>query len=62
MNLHNRVADHLGWSVDEVKGFSLHALRDIVLQSNPKLAYIITQVILDGHHLTSHVKRAGNGF
>jgi hypothetical protein len=37
-----RVALALGWTVDEVRSFSLPALRDLVRPVSPKLAHEIT--------------------
>ncbi len=38
MNLHQRIAHVLGWTLAETQGFSLQALRDVVRPVSPKLA------------------------
>jgi hypothetical protein len=43
-SLHELIAEHLGWSVDEAQSFSLPALRELV--TSPKLKAAITKVIL----------------
>jgi hypothetical protein len=40
-----RVALALGWTVDDVRSFSLPALRDLVRPVSPKLAHEITQAM-----------------
>jgi hypothetical protein len=42
MNLHERIAKALGWTVKETQGFSLLALRDLVRPVDEKLAHEIT--------------------
>jgi hypothetical protein len=43
MNLHERVAKKLGWTVEQTKQFSLISLREIVRHVSPKLANDITE-------------------
>lgn len=47
-NLHERIADALGWTVEETRGFSLAALRDLVRPVSAKLAHEITVAISSG--------------
>jgi len=54
MNLQERIAKTLGWTVKDVQSFSLPALRDMVRPTNPKLANEITRVIEGGYHLKSN--------
>lgn len=50
MNLHERIATALGWTVKETQGFSLQALRDLVRPVNDKLAHQITDAIQTGSY------------
>lgn len=45
MNLHQRIADALGWTLAETQSFSLQALSDVVRPVSPKLAHEITLTI-----------------
>lgn len=45
MNIHERIADSLGWTEDQAKSFSLPTLRALVQTVNPKLAREITLVM-----------------
>ncbi len=47
-DLHERIADALGWTVYDAKRFSLISLRDVVRPVFPKLAAEITDVITSG--------------
>ena len=51
MNLHARIAEKLGWSVEETRGFSLATLREFVRVKHPKLAAEISDVIRSGRHV-----------
>ena len=52
MNLHERIAAALGWSVSDVKSFSLITLRDLVRPVSPKLAHEISVALKAGDYLT----------
>lgn len=41
--LHARIAEALGWSEEEARGFSLLTLREMVRERRPKLAAEITE-------------------
>lgn len=45
MDLHERIAKALGWSVVQTQSFSLRALRELVVLVSPKLAHEITLAI-----------------
>lgn len=45
MNLHERIAETLGWEIDDVYKFSLPTLREFIRIQNPKLAREITLVM-----------------
>lgn len=45
MNLHERIAATLDWTVAETQGFSLPTLREMVRSKSPKLAREISLVI-----------------
>ena len=45
MNLHARIADALGWTLDEVQSFSLPALRELVRAIDPALGNEISLVM-----------------
>jgi len=45
MNLHQRIAETLGWPLKETLAFSLQSLRELVKPVSPKLASEITKVI-----------------
>lgn len=49
MTLHQRIAEALGWTLAEVRSFSLAALRDLV--TDAKLKADITHAIASGDHL-----------
>jgi len=49
--LHFRIAEVLGWTLDEVRSFSLLALRDLVRPLDAKLAADISAVVRQGEHL-----------
>lgn len=51
MDIHERIARALGWSLADVRSFSLPSLREIVRPVSPKLADEITRIIRTGEHL-----------
>lgn len=57
MTLHERIAEALGWSVEETRSYSLQALRELVWLPSPKLAYEITHQIALGSVLTERRER-----
>lgn len=52
VTLHERIAKVLGWSVVDVRKFSLGTLREILRGTSPKLAAEITECIRSGRVLT----------
>jgi hypothetical protein len=50
--LRNRIAEALGWSIEDTKTFDLATLRELVRPVSQKLAYEITEIIRKGEHLT----------
>lgn len=54
--LHERIAEKLGWTVQETQSFSLAALREMVKDKSPKLAYFITEEIRTGRHLVQETR------
>jgi hypothetical protein len=51
MTLHERIAQALGWTVEQAQSFSLPALRDLVRPISPKLAAEISETISSGRHI-----------
>lgn len=49
--LHRRIAEHLGWTLDEVGSLSLPALRELV--TSDKLRHEISVVVRGGLHVAS---------
>lgn len=47
--IRQRIADHLGWSLEETKGFPLQALRDLV--KNQGLKADISEAIRSGGYI-----------
>jgi hypothetical protein len=47
-SIHERIAEALGWSVADVRSFSLPSLRDMVRPDHPKLAHEIDESIRSG--------------
>jgi hypothetical protein len=45
MTLHERIAEKLGWTVEQTQSFSLQALRTMVRTVSPKLAHEISLAI-----------------
>lgn len=60
MTLHERIAEALGWSVEDARSFSLAALRDLVLPIDKKLAHEITLVIRSGAVMYAGPRLHGN--
>lgn len=50
-DLHERIADALGWSMKDVQSMSLSSLRGLVRPVNPKLADEISGIIERGEHI-----------
>lgn len=59
LSLHERLATELGWSLREVRSFSLLTLRELVRERNPKLAHLITDQI--EQLIAKHVEQATEG-
>jgi hypothetical protein len=51
MSIHERIAAALNWSLNDVRSFSLPALRDMVRPVNPALASEISLALARGSHL-----------
>lgn len=49
--LRERIANVLGWTVEETNQFSLATLREMVREKSPKLAHLISDVIARGEHI-----------
>lgn len=56
-DLHQDIAEALGWTVREAQQFSLASLRDLVRPINPSLADRISQTLAQGSHLTRRGKK-----
>ena len=56
--LHERIAEALGWTVDQIRSFSLPALREIVRPVSMKLAYEITLQIQGDSIVEAQILRA----
>jgi hypothetical protein len=56
--LHERIAEALGWTVDQARSFSLPALRELVRPVSMKLAYEITLQIQGGSIAEAQALRA----
>lgn len=52
MPLKERIAQALGWTVEQTNTFSLHALRDLVRPVSPKLAHELSEAIQSGSYIT----------
>jgi hypothetical protein len=52
MNLYERIAKALGWTIEQAQSFSLPALRDLVRPVSPELAYEISASMQHGSHVT----------
>jgi len=50
--LRRRIAEHLGWTPDEVGSFSLPAVRDVV--TSAKLRHEIDVIVRGGLHVAEH--------
>ena len=55
MSLRDRVAQALGWTVEETEGFSLQSLRELVRVSHPKLAAELTEWIRTGRYVDKEI-------
>lgn len=51
-SLKSRIAQALGWDLEDTQRFSLQSLRELVRGTHPKLAHEITQQIASGKVLT----------
>lgn len=51
MNLHQRIADALGWTLEQTQSLSFHTLRELVRPVSAKLADEITQAIRSGAYV-----------
>lgn len=49
--LRRRVADALGWTVEQTQGFSVPSLRELVRRKHPDLALEIDGVVQRGDHV-----------
>lgn len=58
LELHERIANALGWTVEQTHQFSLQALREIVRNKDSKLAYLLSQEIRKGTSITARMKAA----
>lgn len=52
MSLHSRIAEALGWTVQETQQFSFQSLREIVRPVSPKLVHELDERIRSGRHIT----------
>jgi hypothetical protein len=57
-DLHERVAQALGWTADEVRSMSLAALREVVRPVNPGLAQELSMKIQSGGHIIGARRKA----
>jgi hypothetical protein len=55
--LRERIAEALGWKVEDTHSFSLHTLREIVRPVSPKLANELSIVIRDGSYIVGEKHR-----
>lgn len=53
MDLHERIATALGWTLAETRSFSFHMLREIVKPVSPQLALELTKAIETGAYIYS---------
>lgn len=60
--LRQRVADALGWSVEDTKKFSLAALRDILPAHKHKLRHELSLIIQSGSHIIGEPLRPRRRF
>lgn len=49
--MHERIAKALGWTEEQVKGFSLQSLRELVRPISPKLAAELDEAIRGGSYI-----------
>jgi len=52
--LHEEIAAALGWTLSDVRSFSLSTLRDVLHQTHPRLALKIDGAIRTGRHVHAH--------
>lgn len=50
-NLHQRIAEALGWTEVEVRQFTFQSLREIVRPVSPKLAHDLDVLIRTGEYI-----------
>ena len=50
-DLHERIAEALGWTESECRSFSLATLREFVRAKDPGLATEITEILDEGRHI-----------
>jgi hypothetical protein len=51
VTLHERIAEALGWKIQDVQSFSFQSLRELVRTTHPKLAHELTVAIQSGAYL-----------
>jgi len=51
VSLRERIAQALGWSVEDTQGLSFQTLRELVRDKDPKLAEEISRVIRSGAYI-----------
>lgn len=56
MDLHERIAKALGWTVKDTQGFSMPMLREMIRDKDPALAHEIAVVVREGRHITRREK------
>ena len=61
-HLHQRIANALGWTLDEVRQFSLPSLRALVRRTHPKLAREITLYTRSPDYYLGEPLRPGRRF
>jgi hypothetical protein len=60
--LHQRIANALGWTVEDTQKFNLHMLREMVRDKDSELARDISVCIRTGNHIFGEsVNRSNNG-
>jgi hypothetical protein len=50
-DLHRRIAEATGWSVEDVRSFGLRMLREVVRPKHPELAAEIQELVVSGRHV-----------
>lgn len=51
MTLQERIAEALGWKLQDVQSFSFQSLRELVRTTHPKLAHELTEAIQSGAYV-----------